>query len=150
MMVGVIVLRYRHGSGAVLCNQSAEKGSFVATEPLDVVVDDDDSFRTALVESLESFGYCVRGFASAEEFIASNVEGLCDCVITDIHMPGMSGIDLKRLLTTRKCLVPVIMITARAEPELECRVAASGALCLIRKPFESNDLIDCLEKALKA
>jgi FixJ family two-component response regulator len=135
--------------GATLRGRSAGKGSFVATEPLVVVVDDDDSFRTALVESLGSCGYSVRGFASAEEFIASNVEGLCDCVITDIHMLGMSGIDLKRLLTTRKCFVPVIMITARSEPELETRAAASGAFCLLRKPFESNRLIDCLEKALK-
>jgi FixJ family two-component response regulator len=122
----------------------------VSTEPLVAVVDDDDSFRTALVESLESFGYRVRGFVSAEEFIASNVDGSCDCIITDIHMPGMSGVDLKRRLSALNCFVPVIVITARAEPELESLVGAIGAVCLLKKPFQSKDLTDCLEKALVA
>jgi FixJ family two-component response regulator len=125
------------------------KGSHVTTEPLVAVIDDDDPFRTALVESLCSFGYRVRGFASAEEFIAANVEPSCDCIITDIHMPGMSGLDLKRHLATRSCKAPVIMITARAEEGLEARVAASGAVCLLRKPFESDDLIGWLKKVLK-
>ena len=92
----------------------------------------------------------MRGFASAEDFVAANGEGGCDCVITDIHMPGMSGLDLKRLLSARDCRVPVIMITARVEPGLEARAAASGAVCLLTKPFEANALIGCLEKALKA
>jgi FixJ family two-component response regulator len=111
------------------------------------VIDDDDPFRTALAEMLGSFGHRVTDFASAEEFITANGEGQYDCIITDIHMPGMSGIDLKRLLTARDSKVPVIMITARAEPELEARVAASGAVGLLRKPFESEALIDCLERA---
>ncbi len=113
------------------------------------VIDDDESFRLALVESLRSQGYGARGFASAEEFIAEDGEDPCDCVITDIHMPGMSGLDLKRLLTTRGSGVPVIMITARADPGLEARAAASGAVCLLRKPFESKALINCLQRALK-
>jgi FixJ family two-component response regulator len=113
------------------------------------VIDDDESFRIALVESLRSQGYGARGFASAEEFIAEDGEDPCDCVITDIHMPGMSGLDLKRLLTTRGSGVPVIMITARADPGLEARAAASGAVCLLRKPFESEALINCLQRALK-
>jgi FixJ family two-component response regulator len=112
------------------------------------VIDDDDPFRTALVESLCSLGYGARGFASAEEFVGANGEASCDCVITDIQMPGMSGFDLQRLLTSRDCRVPVIMITARAEPELEARAAGTGAICLLRKPFEANSLIDCLKRAL--
>jgi FixJ family two-component response regulator len=122
----------------------------VSKELLIAVIDDDESFRTALVESLCSLGYGARGFASAEEFVAANAEGSCDCIITDIHMPGMSGLDLKRLLTARDSKVPVIMITARAEPGLEARAVASGAICLLRKPFESNDLMGCLETALNA
>jgi FixJ family two-component response regulator len=113
------------------------------------LIDDDESFRTAQVESIESFGYSVRGFASAEEFVATDADVSCDCVITDIHMPGMSGLDLKRLLAARRCQVPVIMITARAEPRLIAEVEAIGAICLLRKPFEPQALIDCLEKALR-
>jgi FixJ family two-component response regulator len=119
----------------------------VPRELLVAVIDDDDPFRTALAEMLGSFGHRVTDFASAEEFIAAHGEGAYDCIITDIHMPGMSGIDLKRLLTARDSKVPVIMITARAEPELEARAAASGAVCLLRKPFETDALIDCLERA---
>jgi FixJ family two-component response regulator len=119
----------------------------VSSEPLIAVIDDDEPFRTALLESLCSLGYRARGFASAEEFFASG-ESSCDCVITDIHMPGMSGLDLQRLLMARERRVPVIMITARGDPGLEARAAASGAVCLLRKPFGADALIGYLEKAL--
>ena len=113
------------------------------------VIDDDDSFRVALVESLQSLGYDASGFVSAEQFVAGGGEGSCDCVITDIQMPGMSGFDLKKLLVARGSAIPVIMITARAGVDLEAKAAASGAVCLLRKPFETDALIDCLEKAAK-
>ena len=112
------------------------------------VIDDDDPFRAALVESLDSLSYHARGYASAEEFVAAAGETSCDCVITDIHMPGMSGIELKRLLSARGSKTPVIMITARSDLELEARALASGAICLLRKPFESAALIHCLDVAL--
>jgi FixJ family two-component response regulator len=112
------------------------------------VVDDDEPFRTALVESLQSLGYGARGFASAEEFVAGNGERSCDCVISDIHMPGMSGFDLKRVLASRDSKLPFIMTTARAEQDLEAKAIAAGVVCLLRKPFQSSDLIACLERAL--
>jgi FixJ family two-component response regulator len=120
----------------------------VSKEHLVAVIDDDEPFRMALVESLDSLGYSARGFASAEDFVANGWKSWCDCVITDIHMPGMSGFDLKRLLTLQDSNVPVIMITARADPGLEARAAAAGVICLLRKPFESTALIDCLDRAL--
>jgi FixJ family two-component response regulator len=123
----------------------------VPREPLIAVIDDDEPFRIALVESLCSLGYRARGFASAEEFFAAGGESSCDCVVTDIHMPGgMSGLDLQRLLMARDRRVPVIMVTARGEPGLEARAAASGAVYLLRKPFGADALIGCLEKALEA
>ncbi len=122
----------------------------MSKELLVAVIDDDEPFRTALVKSLSSLGYGARGFASAEEFVAKNGESFCDCAITDIHMSGMSGFDLKRLLTSRGSELPVIMITARAEPGLEAKAVAAGAVCVLKKPFQSNALIDCLDKALKA
>lgn len=112
------------------------------------VIDDDKLFRGVLVESLCSLGYGARGFASAESFVAGDGVRSYDCVITDVHMPGMSGLDLKELLTSRGSKVPVIMITARSEAGLEVRATAVGAVCLLRKPFESNALIGCLKKAL--
>jgi FixJ family two-component response regulator len=121
----------------------------VSSEPLIAVIDDDEPFRTALVESLCSLGYRARGFASVEEFFAAGGESSCDCVVTDIHMPGMSGLDLQGLLMARDRRVPVIMITARGEPGLEAKATASGAVCLLRKPFGADALIGCLEKALE-
>jgi FixJ family two-component response regulator len=121
----------------------------VSSEPQIAVIDDDEPFRTALVESLCSLGYRACAFASAEEFLAANGESSCDCVIADIHMPGMSGLDLQRLLRARDWRVPVIMITARGEPGLEAKAAASGAVCLLRKPFGADALIGYLEKALE-
>jgi len=120
------------------------------SELLVAVIDDDPSFRVALVDSLSSLGYGVRGFASAEDFIAANLEGSCDCIITDIQMSGMSGLDLKQLLTARNSRVPVIMITGHAEPGLEASVSAVGSVGLLRKPFEASALTGCLERAVHA
>jgi FixJ family two-component response regulator len=113
------------------------------------VIDDDESFRTALVGLLRSLGYKAQGFTSAVEFINSGQEGSCDCIITDFCMPKMSGLDLIQLLTARGSTVPVIMVTGRPEPGLEVKAAASAAVCLLMKPLEEDALIDYLEKALK-
>ena len=122
----------------------------MSSELLIAVVDDDESFRKALVESLHSLGYGAREFASAEEFIASEEHPPCNCVITDVHMPGMSGLDLARLLTSRANKVPVVMVTARSDLGIDPRAAGSAAVCLLRKPFNTDALVDCLEKALEA
>jgi len=122
----------------------------VSREHLIAVVDDDETFRAALVDLLSSLGYGARGFASAEEFIAGGGTETYDCVITDIHMPGMSGFDLGRRLLAHDSGLPVIMVTGQAEPGLEATAAAIGAVRLLRKPFEVDALTDCLERALKA
>jgi FixJ family two-component response regulator len=118
------------------------------SKKLIAVVDDDESFRAALVDLLCSLGYGVCDFASAEEFVEEGGDRSCDCIIADIQMPGMSGLDLTRLLTVRDSKVPIIVVTARHEPELETRARLNGAVGLLRKPFGSNDLITSLEMAL--
>lgn len=114
-----------------------------------VVVDDDASFRGALVALLDSLDYQSRGFASAEEFLAAETTDYF-CVITDIHMPGMSGFDLQRQLANRLSRIPVILVTARSEPGLEGKAMASGAICLLKKPFQTQALMHCIELALAA
>jgi FixJ family two-component response regulator len=121
----------------------------VPREFLISVIDDDESFRTALVGLLRMLGYEARGFASAVEFINKGGEGSCDCIITDLNMPRMSGLDLIQLLIARGSTVPVIMVTGLSEPGLEAKAAASGAVCLLMKPFEEDALITSLETALK-
>ena len=124
--------------------------SWVSAERLISIIDDDESMRTALVGLMRSLGYSARGFASAEEFLDSGVVRSVGCIITDIQMPGMSGIALQQHLMARQCSPPVIMITARHEADLEERALASGAAYFLRKPFEMEALVGCLERVLKA
>jgi FixJ family two-component response regulator len=114
------------------------------------IVDDDTSMREMLVSLVRSLGYDALGFASAEEFLASHDLERFTCTITDIHMPGMSGFDLKERLDASNDSLPVIMITARTEPELEQRAISSGAIGFLRKPFEVEALAGYIEKALGA
>jgi FixJ family two-component response regulator len=128
---------------------NSAKGCLVAAIPLISIIDDDPSLQKALVRLVHSLGYEARGFASAEEFLESGAMWSCSCIVTDIQMPGMSGIDLKRLMDERECSVPVIMITARTERELEQGALASGALCFLRKPIDPDVLVDCFARVLK-
>lgn len=111
------------------------------------IVEDDESLRLALVGLIRSVGCEARGFASAEEYLAVQ-DGQCACVITDLHMPGINGIEMMMKLQEMGYSVPAIMITARAEPTIEARARAAGALCVLHKPFEAEALLDCLQRAL--
>jgi FixJ family two-component response regulator len=113
------------------------------------IVDDDAAMREALVGLVRSLGYDVRDFASAEDFLASKELGRFACAITDIQMPGMNGFELKRELGMRHGSLPVIMITARAEPSIEEKAMSSGASSFLRKPFGAETLMNCLQRALR-
>ncbi|MDN4987149.1 response regulator [Bradyrhizobium sp. WYCCWR 13022] len=112
------------------------------------VVDDDESFRTALVEALSSLGYRSDGYASGEDYLGGALNKPFDCIVTDIHMPGMSGLELMKRLSASKSTVPVVLITARSDPNLQAKATAAGAACLLRKPFEIDDLTECIERAV--
>ena len=112
------------------------------------VIDDDDLFREALVESLCSYGFAASGYASARHFIDESDQERCNLIVTDVHMPGMSGLDLIRHLAASGWKTPAVLITARSEGGVEARAAAAGAVCVLTKPFEINDLIECIGKAL--
>ncbi|NMO14216.1 response regulator [Pyxidicoccus fallax] len=120
----------------------------MSSESLISVVDDDASLRQALVRLLRSLGLKGLAFDSAEAFLASGQLEHSDLVITDIHMPGMSGIDLKRELDARGSSVPVIMITAKTEATVMERARACKPTCLLKKPFDSEEFIACVERAL--
>jgi FixJ family two-component response regulator len=115
--------------------------------PTIAVIDDDEATRTGLVALMRAKGISATGFASAEAFLPKWSAEL-RCIITDIQMPGLTGIELKQRLDAMNRRTPVIMITARVEPHLHQLALASGAFCLLRKPFKSNALIDWVEKAL--
>jgi FixJ family two-component response regulator len=127
-----------------------ERVSSVSDTTLIAVIEDDGSMRPAVMSLVRSLGYDAQGFESAEQFLASGAVDGAACIITDIQMPGMSGIDLKHHLAARGNAIPVIMITARAEPDIESLALASGAVCFLRKPFQAEALISCLNTALAA
>jgi FixJ family two-component response regulator len=112
------------------------------------VVEDDHSLRRALLALIKSLGYAASGHPSAEAFLETGEERRSSCIITDIQMPGMSGIDLKVALAGRKSTIPVIMITARTERPLLERARESGAACLLQKPFQADALLACLNRVL--
>lgn len=114
------------------------------------VIDDDTSIVAAIVGLVRSLGYRGSGHSSAEAFLESGEAQSARCIITDIQMPGMSGIALKNHLTACDIPTPVIMITARTDIALLAGARSSGAFCLFGKPFDANDLIACLERALSS
>ncbi|MFV3129020.1 response regulator transcription factor [Niveispirillum sp. KHB5.9] len=112
------------------------------------VIDDDPSLSAALVGLLRSFGYRATAHGSAEDFLASADLGGTDCVVTDIQMPGLSGIDLRLALAGRRPDLPVILLTARTERPLLERAMASRPFRLLRKPFDADELAGCLVEAI--
>jgi FixJ family two-component response regulator len=112
------------------------------------IVDDDESFRRATAGLISSLGYTVAAFGSAEEFLSSGRLKDTACLISDLHMPGMSGVELHDRLASEGHAVPVIFVTAYSASKTGGRALASGALCLLDKPFSEEKLIACLKRAL--
>jgi FixJ family two-component response regulator len=112
------------------------------------VVDDDESVRLAMSSLVRSLGYQVREFASAEGFLASPLRHETACLIADVQMPGMSGLDLQDALLARNEVVPIIFITAFPVDRIRRRAEAAGAVGFLSKPIDSQLIIRCLNEAL--
>ena len=113
------------------------------------IVDDDRSVRVALKRLVGALGYTAATFVSAEEFLNSAQLTATDCLITDIQMPGLNGIELRDQLTAEGHDIPVVFITGYPEQKTEQRVLQNGAIGYLRKPIRESSLIDCIEEALK-
>ena len=111
------------------------------------VVDDDDAVRDSMRAVLESFGMQVRDYSSAQEFLVNLCHNPKGCLLLDLHMPGMSGVELLELLRMRGSTLPVIAVTGRNDPVLEERVMRAGALTLLDKPIDESMLMDALGRA---
>src|SRR5262245_52749840 len=112
------------------------------------IVDDDESLRTALAGLLRSHGYRVWEHPSAESFLSNCDNGQVDCIVSDIHMPGMSGLEMKRRLDCMNDRTPVIIVTGRVYPGLESQVKAAGAYGPLVKPFQAIALVNSIEAVL--
>lgn len=114
------------------------------------VLDDDPSVRAAINNLLESRGYVVHTFASAQEFLRSPDWNNTSCVITDVQMPLMTGIDLLTQMRAHGSATPFIFITAFPDESVRLRALKAGAICFLGKPFAASDLMQCLDRALAA
>jgi FixJ family two-component response regulator len=116
--------------------------------PVISIIDDDESVREATKSLVRSLGYNAVSFASAEEYLRSDCISDSACLITDMNMPGMSGADLQDRLIAEGQRVPMIFITAYFDEKVRVRVLNAGAIGFLRKPFDDEHLIECLNKAL--
>jgi FixJ family two-component response regulator len=121
----------------------------MANLPLISVVDDDDSVRESLQGLIRSVGFAVAVFASAEEFLSSDDLHNTDCLILDVRMPGMNGLDLQRQLRTTHHQIPVVFITAHGDEEARQRALSGGAVGYLLKPFSEEALLIAIAAALK-
>jgi FixJ family two-component response regulator len=117
--------------------------------PVVSIVDDDASVRIATHRLLRSIGFTAHTFASADEFLRSPLMDSTSCIIADIQMPGMSGLDLQAVLRTQGRQLPIIFITAFPEEKIRARAMDGGAVCVLAKPFHATMLIRKLETALE-
>ncbi len=119
------------------------------TRSLVSVVDDDVSVRESLPDLLREFGFAVRAFSSAEEFLASDCIEQTRCLILDIAMPGMTGPDLQQELKTRRPEIPIIFITAQRDETVRPRVLEQGAVECLFKPLSDTALLDAVNAAFE-
>jgi len=118
-------------------------------EKLVAIVDDDESVRIALAGLMKAVGLPAKTFASAMEFLDSGQQHHAACLIADIRMPGMSGLELQAKLNADRCRIPTIFITAHGDAEMRMQAMRSGAAEFLSKPFSDDVLLETVRAALE-
>ena len=113
------------------------------------IVDDDESVQSALQDLIESDGLSTLCFGSAEQFLESGARHEAACLIADIRMPGMSGLELQAKLEAERCRIPVVFITAHGDAEMRIRAIHDGELEFLSKPFDGAVLLEIVHTALE-
>lgn len=117
--------------------------------PIIAIVDDDDALRNSLDDLMRSIGFRTLGFRSAEEFLSSNQARDAACLILDVRMPGMSGLDLQHQIVTAQWPIPIIFVTSHADDGARTRALDAGAVAFLYKPFHEEELLNAIDAALK-
>ena len=117
--------------------------------PLIAIVDDDDALRNSLDNLLRSVGFRVQGFASAEAFLQANHAHETACLILDVRLGGMNGLELQRQLVAANWRIPIIFVTAYADDDARERALAAGAVAFLYKPCREEDLLCAIDATLK-
>jgi FixJ family two-component response regulator len=112
------------------------------------IVDDDKSVQSALQDLIESEGLSTLCFGSAEEFLDSDVQDEAGCLIADIRMPGISGIELQSRLKADRCRIPIIFITAHGDPKMRAQAIRDGAVEFLTKPFANTVFLETVHAAI--
>src|ERR1700757_813807 len=123
-------------------------GKRAAERPFLSVVDDDEMLRESLPDLLREFGFAARAFSSGQEFLSSDFLGQTRCLILDVAMPGMSGLDLQEELNRRGRAIPIIFITGQKDEDIRERALRQGAVNFLYKPFSDDALLDAVNAAL--
>lgn len=119
-----------------------------AVEQMVYIVDDDDAMRDSLVWLVESHGFVVRAFASAEAFAAAYHEEMAGCVVLDVRMPGMSGLELHEWLAARQSVLPVVFVSGHGDVPMAVSALKKGAVDFIEKPFNDRDILRLIEQCM--
>jgi FixJ family two-component response regulator len=114
-----------------------------------MIVDDDESIRKAVRRLMKSYGFTVETFASAEEFLGSDRLAKTSCLILDVHMPGMNGLELQKRLVASGSVVPIIFITAFTDDRARAQAMNAGAVAYLAKPFSDDELLGCIRSVLE-
>jgi FixJ family two-component response regulator len=117
--------------------------------PFIAIVDDDEFFRGSMRRLMRSLGYTVEAFPSAAVFLASRRLDNTTCLIADIQMPEMTGVELNARLIEAGHKIPTILVTAYPDEVTRARALKDGVVCYLRKPFDDNDFMDCIRKAVE-
>jgi FixJ family two-component response regulator len=121
---------------------------YLAEPPLISIIDDEASVREATARLVRALGYATETYACAEDYLRAGATNGTACVITDLQMRGLSGIDLQKRITASGARIPVIIMTAYSNDEIRRRALDAGASGFLTKPLDENKLIACLDKAL--
>jgi FixJ family two-component response regulator len=113
------------------------------------IVDDDESFQRALQDLIESDGLYTLCFGSAEQFLHSNAPEEAGCLIADVRMPGMSGLELQAKLKAERCRIPIVFITAHGDSKMRIHAMREGAVEFLAKPFDDAVLLEIVQGALE-
>ena len=122
----------------------------MSAAPLISIVDDDDSLRNSLNNLIRSVGFRAQGFSSAEAFLNSNQLHDTACLIVDVRMPGISGLDLQRRMVAANSRIPIVFITSHGDDNARTRALEAGAVDFLYKPFREEALLSAIDRALKS
>src|SRR3974390_255864 len=136
--------------GVMSASLDATMEARVPSKPVISIVDDDKSVREGTLELIQAMGFIAKAFERAEDFLKSDCLRSTSCLIADMRMPGMTGLELHKRLVESGSIIPTILITAFPDDRDRARALRAGVVCYLAKPFKDDDLLTCVRSALES